>query len=236
MKNPFLLYHKIDLPTPDVRVRGAYMPPRAFEKQIAFLRDRGFTFKTAAEITDLKTRTGSFPEKTVALTFDDGWRDNYTNAFPILKKYRVSATIFLVTSCIGTTSDMVTAEGEAPRRHLDPSDIREMAEFGIEFGSHTVDHVHLHQAAPDVVNRQLVDSRRIISDLTGQECRTLAYPAGFYNSDVAAAAEAAGYTAAFTTIYGPETPDDPFQLNRVEILRRDRFLFRFGRKIRTDVG
>ena len=122
---PVLLYHKIDYPTADVRIKGAFTSPRVFERQLAYLHRSGFEFLTASELLTRLLNQGLFPPKTVAITFDDGWKDNYVNAFPILRKYGVPATIFIVPSLVGETSDQVTADGEGPREHASADDIRD---------------------------------------------------------------------------------------------------------------
>jgi len=231
MTSPFLLYHKIDLPTDDVKVRGAFTPPKAFARQLETLSKRGFTFATASEMAAYFRENGHFPKQTVAITFDDGWKDNFTNALPILRRFGAKATIFLVTSCLGRTTDLVTAEGEGPREHLSIDDVRKMSAEGIEFGSHTHTHRHLHKLEGDDIRFELETSKYIVEDLTQKTCESFAYPAGFFNETAKAAVRSSGFQIAFTTVYSEETGLDLFGLNRTEILRHDRFLFRFKRKI-----
>ncbi len=237
MKVPVLLYHKIDLPTADVKIRGAFTYPRKFEKQISYLKKKGFEFYTAGELIDFYLERGEFPKKSVVVTFDDGWKDNYTNAFSILKKYGAKATIFLVPSCVGKTTDKVTAEGEAKREHLAESDILEMSKSGVfEFASHSFNHKLFHQISEKEIEFEVTESKKFIENLTQKECATFAYPAGFFTDFAKEAIKRAGYKAAFTTIYGAENKTDVFELNRIEILRRDGFPFRFGRKIKSIFG
>src|SRR5262245_15988359 len=102
---PILLYHKIDSPPSDARLRGPYTSPERFARQMAFLKRRGTDFYTASELIECFRENGAFPPNGLAITFDDGWKDNYEKAFPILRRYGVKATIFLVSSCIGEISD-----------------------------------------------------------------------------------------------------------------------------------
>ncbi len=236
MKIPVLAYHKIDLPTADVKIRGAYTAPARFEKQISYLKRHGYEFFTASELVQHYIENGRYPEKSICLTFDDGWKDNYVSAFPILKKYGVKATIFLVPSCIGRTTDQVTADGEGEREHLSAADIREMADFGIEFGSHSMNHQLFDRITPDEIDNEVFESKAYIENLTQRDCRTFAYPAGFFNDHAKASIKDAGYLAAFSTIYGTEKSVDLFELNRTEILRRDKFPFRFANKIKKMAG
>jgi peptidoglycan/xylan/chitin deacetylase (PgdA/CDA1 family) len=233
MKVPVLAYHKIDLPTPDVKIRGAFTAPQKFERQIAYLKRKGFEFYTASGLIKFYLDRGEFPPRGVALTFDDGWKDNYTNAFPILKKYGAKATIFLVPAVIGKTTDAVTADGEGAREHLAESDILEMSREGIEFASHSFSHKLFDRTPEAEIEFEVTESKRFIENLTQKECATFAYPAGFFTDFAKRAIEKAGYDAAFSTVYGDDVKLDVYELNRVEILRRDSFPFRFGGKIKS---
>lgn len=233
MNPPVLIYHKIDLPTSDVKIRGAFTAPKKFERQIKYLRKNGFVFYTATEMVEHYSDHGEFPGKGIALTFDDGWKDNYLNAFPILKKYGVKATIFLVPACIGETTDLVTADGEGEREHLTEADILEMSGGGIEFGSHSMNHKLFHQISPEEIEYEVYESKNYIENLVQKPCSTFAYPAGFYTEFAKESLEKAGYKAAFSTVYGSEPEINLYALNRTEILRRDGYPLRFGRKIRA---
>lgn len=233
MKVPALLYHKIDFPTADVKIRGAFTVPHKFERQVSYLKRKGFEFYTASELIKFYRANGEFPSKAIAITFDDGWKDNYRHAFPVLKKYGAKATIFLVTSCIGQTTDRVTAEGEGPREHLSENDILEMSEAGIEFASHSLSHNLFNQISEEEIESEVAGSKKIIENLTQKECSVFAYPAGFFTDFAKEAIEKAGYEAAFSTCYGAEDEFDIYSLNRVEILRRDGYPFRFGKKIKS---
>ena len=235
MKPPFLLYHKIDLPTADVRIRGAFTAPKRFEKQIAYLVKKGFSFYTASELIAHYKNHGAFPAKSAAITFDDGWKDNFTNAFPILKKYGAKATVFLVPSCVGQTTAKVTADGEGAREHLSEADILEMSEGGIEFGSHSFNHKLFHQISDEEIEFEVTESKKYIENLVQKECPVFAYPAGFFTGFAQTAIKNAGYIAAFSTVYGAAENPDLYELNRIEILRRDGYPFRFGRKIKENI-
>ena len=229
---PVLLYHKIDSPPPDARLRGPYTPPQRFNRQMAFLKSQGIIFYTASELAEYHRENGRFPPRGLAITFDDGWKDNYVNAFPILRRHGIKATIFLVSSCVGEASTKAVAEGESARAHLSREEILEMAGQGIEFGSHTVNHRLLHQLPLSEVKFEVEESKRQVETLVGKPCRAFSYPAGFHDQEIQRVVEQAGYTMAVSTVYGSTDSLNLFALNRVEILRRDRFLFQFARKVR----
>ena len=228
---PVLFYHKISKPWPDARVRGGFTPPRRFRRQMSYLKKQGFVFYTASELIQYFQQQGEFPPKGIALTFDDGWKDNYTNAFPVLKQLGIKATIFIIPSSIGQVFSGATAEGEQPHAHLSRDEILEMARHGIEFGSHTMNHRLLNKISETEVRSEVEDAKREIESLLQKPCLTFAYPAGLFSEPAQRAVEQAGHIAAFTTTYGPTDRIDLFALNRTEVLRRDRFLFQFSRKL-----
>lgn len=229
---PVLLYHKIDRPTPDARVRGGFTPPASFARQLRYLRWRGAVFYTASELVEHFLAHGAFPPRGLAITFDDGWRDNYTHAFPVLRRLGLKATIFLVASCVGQSSAKAVADGEEARPHLTLEQVREMAEHGIEFGSHTLNHRHLHRLDADELRTEVARGKQQIEELTRRPCKVLAYPAGYYSAEAQRVAREAGHIAAFSTTYGPTERLDLYALNRTEVLRRDRFILQFARKVR----
>lgn len=233
MRIPVLLYHKIDKPAPDARVRGGYMPRGRFEKQMVYLKKQGFVFYTASKLVEHYRENGSFPPNALALTFDDGWKDNYTNAFPVLRRLQLPATIFIIPSCVGMVSAKAQAEGESGRAHLSREEILEMADAGFEFGSHSMNHRLLHEISTAEVRFEIEESKRQIEALLQKPCKVFAYPAGFFTDEARRIVEETGHVAAFSTIYGPaEGRPDLYALNRIEILRRDRFLFQFAAKLR----
>ena len=232
MHPPVIQYHKIDKPGRGVLVRGGFTPPARFARQMSYMKRQGFVFYSASELIDHYKEHGDFPHNGITLTFDDGWKDNYTNAFPVLQRLGIKATIFLVPSCIGKTSAKAMAQGESERAHLSRSEILEMSKHGIEFGSHSMNHKWLPNLTPEEVKFEVEESKKQLQDLLQKSCNVFAYPAGHYSASVERAVENAGYTAAFTTTYGPGESTDLYALNRVEVLRRDRFLFQFRRKTR----
>jgi peptidoglycan/xylan/chitin deacetylase (PgdA/CDA1 family) len=231
MVPPVIFYHKIDKPAPDSLVRGGFTPPRRFARQMAYLKKAGFVFYTASELIAHFQEHGVFPKNGIAITLDDGWQDNYTNGFPVLRELGIKATIFIIPSCIGETSTKAAATGEGPRAHLTREQILGMSRHGIEFGSHSLNHRLFSEISAAEIETEVHEAKRQIEELTQKPCQTFAYPAGFFSEDAKRIIKAAGHTAAFTTFYGPEDPLDLFALNRTEILRRDRFLFQFRKKV-----
>jgi peptidoglycan/xylan/chitin deacetylase (PgdA/CDA1 family) len=234
---PVIQYHKVDRPGPGSLVRGGFTPPRRFARQMSYLKKSGFVFYTVSALMEHFIDHDRFPERGIAVTLDDGWHDNYTNAFPVLQALDIVATVFIVPSCLGERSTKAVAEGETARAHLSRDQVKEMSKAGIEFGSHSLNHRLLHQLPHQEVVVEVEEAKRQIEELTGKECKSFAYPAGYYNQQAQQIIAEAGHIAAFSTTYGPVDTIDLFALNRIEILRRDRFRFQFARKVeRIGIG
>src|SRR5712692_3602329 len=179
---PVIFYHKIDTPSHDSLVRGGFTPPARFARQMAYLKKDGFVFYTASELIEHFRDRGAFPPDGIAVMFDDGWKDNYTNAFPILRRFGIKATVFLVPSCIGEVSSKVVAEGEGPGAHLSREEIFEMARHGVEFGSHSVNHKLLPELQPQEVKFEVEEAKRQIEEMLQKPCQTFVYPAGRFSA------------------------------------------------------
>jgi peptidoglycan/xylan/chitin deacetylase (PgdA/CDA1 family) len=237
MLTPALLYHKISRPRRDSRIRGAFTPPKRFRRQLIFLKQKGFVFYTASEIIKHFQSHGEFPKRGIALTFDDGWKDNYTNAFPVLRDLGITATIFIIPTAIGQMSTTATTPASnRPYAHLTREEILEMNAAGIEFGSHTMNHRHLNEISEAEVKSEIVEAKQALEALLQKTCWTMAYPAGFVSETAQQAVKDAGHIGAFSTVYGPTDRIDLLALNRIEVLRRDRFTYQLARKVAPLLG
>ncbi len=134
------------------------------------------------------------PAKPIALTFDDGYTDNYTYALPILQKYGFKAAIFMV----GINFDR--------QGRLSSGQIREMEAGGFTVGGHSMTHPDLTARSGAVLQAEVAGSKAKAERVTGKETRYFAYPGGFYNLATVEAVEAAGYKGAFTTLTGLNKP------------------------------
>ena len=201
-----------------------------FANQMAYLarmRDRVVSF---GEVCAFLHEGRELPEGAVAITFDDGYRDNYVNALPLLRQYRLPATIFLTADYIGTGKSFHRYP-EEPRAFLSWEQVGEMTQYGVTFGSHACSHAKLGELSLTDVQRELADSRRAIEDRTGGKVDVLCYPSGSFNEDVRTAAAEAGYRAAFTVRPGRvRRIDDPYTLCRTEIAGQDS-IFDFRKKL-----
>jgi len=183
---PIFMYHASSEYNPG-SLSELFVRPSEFERQIRHLIDNGYTFVTFDDWFNLHNI-----EKPVFITFDDGYECNYTEIFPILQKYNVRITIFLVTDPIGS------------RGRLSEDMIREMSDSGlVKFESHTLSHPRLAYISGDCkrLRNELKRSREIIEDITGRRVRAIAYPHGSFDARVIAAAREF-YTFGVSTIHG----------------------------------
>jgi peptidoglycan/xylan/chitin deacetylase (PgdA/CDA1 family) len=174
--------------------------PEVFDAFLAWLTPRATVLPLGQLCEQLRRGRPSTP--LAALTFDDGCLDNYTHAYPILRKYDCPASYYVVTDWVGGPDRMTRAM------------VREVADNGVTVGSHTVSHPRLSTLPPDKVRQELRDSRAWISDLTGLECTEFCYPYGDYSPAVKRLVAEEGYAcAAAVSLRGPL--NDRFAVPRV---------------------
>lgn len=202
---PVLNYHQIN----DTEQNPLTVNTEQFEEQMKYLADNGYHTITPTEMVDAWEKGTQLPAKPVILTFDDGYLDNYLYAFPILEKYRLKATIFLISDYVNTYPNYLTW-----------ANVYEMQESGlINFESHTLNHVELTETGSekDTIH-QLQGSRKALEYHLKKPVRFIAYPCGSYNDEVERLTKDAGYLGAFTVDYGLASPEEQrFVLDRIPI-------------------
>ncbi len=198
-----------------------------FDKLCGVLKEYGYETITLKDLLDYIDFGKALPEKPVIITSDDGFRDVYTNGFPILKKYGYKMTVFLVTGAVGETeAERKTNEyfekEVNPERPIRPiliwPEIKEMYEYGCEFQSHTVNHIRLGVASDEVVLYELTQSKEDIESHLGNEVLFVALPKGNYSPDNYPLFEEAGYRGALRHAGGAENIStiDLYSIKRVE--------------------
>ena len=214
---PILMYHNItSADTKPLIVIGHLskgklrlncVSPQSFDRQLGFLKDHGYHVISLDEYVQRKKANEWFSHKTVVITFDDGYEDNYTNAFPILKKYHFPATIFLISDYVGKSPDFLSWE-----------QVKEMSQYGISFGSHTRRHVYLPSISKEQMKDEIIGSKQIIEQHLGSPVYYFAYPGGGFSEEIKAITATAGYQAALATNRGYDRLNiDLYELNRIHI-------------------
>ncbi len=202
---PILMYHSIS--REEERGRGPYFrtctDPTIFENQIKYLARNGYEAINLDEAIQRIEAPSPNARKAVVLTFDDGYEDFYTEAFPVLSAFRYTATVFLPTAYIGDTAQAFNGT-----ECLTWSHVRELQNAGIEFGSHTVTHPQLATLPKESVKRELWCSRTEVEDRLGAPVRSFSYPYAFPEANREFKREfremliAAGYCNGVSTIIG----------------------------------
>ncbi len=200
---PVLMYHSIDYEK-DNPLR---IPKEQFRGQMKYLKDNGYTTLTLNELYSFFENNMPVPDKSVALVFDDGYADNYINAFPIIKEFGFKATVFVIT-------DTVDKSGA----YLNSTQLKEMDAYGFDVESHTLDHEELNKQSYAKQLNELKESKLFLEKLLNKQVNYLAYPVGKYNKETIKAAKEAGYKMAFTTNgTWSDKSDGMYTLDRVYI-------------------
>lgn len=151
------------------------------------------------------------PENPLLISFDDGYLDNYLNAYPLLKKYGMTAAFFIITGMVGEPDRLAGAH------------IREMAANGMGIGSHTVSHRELGEMGEEEAANEMSLSRLFLEGLLQRPIHFIAYPRGSYNESTARLANEKAYNGGFSVDYGTCSPEsDPYALERIPVFGFDR--------------
>lgn len=210
---PVLWYHSIDEYS---QVSKLSVAPESFERQMIFLKRRGYNVVGLDELIDSIKAKKKLPSRTVAITFDDGYENNFTVAYPILKKYGFPATIFVVTDWVGRAG------------YISWDQIKRMADNGIDIGAHTKTHPCLTDLDRSRAWDEISGSKRTIEAMIGHEVKFFCYPFGAFNEEAKRMVQEAGYVGACATNPGKLAPkDDIYALKRIRISRTSDNLFTF---------
>lgn len=193
LKIPILMYHNIN-DEYDVKDRTVEMSVSEFKDQMEAITKEGYESISLYQYVDYVSGKCDLPEKPIIITFDDGYLNNYTVAFPILKEMNIKATIFIITGRMGMQSGV-----KYP--HFTWEQAKEMEDSGlIDIESHTNFHNELNNISYSNVAFELRKSKYLIDKYLNKNTSFLAYPYGFYNEYVKTAAEKAGYLASVRII------------------------------------
>jgi peptidoglycan/xylan/chitin deacetylase (PgdA/CDA1 family)/SAM-dependent methyltransferase len=213
---PILMYHQIAAHEGDPGDRWR-VPPELFARQMRYLRDAGYESATLEEWEEARRAKRPLPGRRFLLTFDDGFADFATAAWPLLRELGFDAHLFVVSGRAGGVSDWDAAFWR-PAPLLDAPALRDLHRDGVRLGAHTVDHEPLTGLPPDAVMSQALDSALWIEALTGAPCRSIAYPYGDHDPLIQQAAGAVGFDHALTTRSALATfSDDRLALPRIEV-------------------
>jgi peptidoglycan/xylan/chitin deacetylase (PgdA/CDA1 family) len=208
---PILTYHRIDALEPSLPAgtRRLTVAPDDFARQMRWLVRHGFTTVTQAQALAAFRGERPLPSKPVLITFDDGYRNVFANAAPVLQSLGLRATAYVISDRISNGDPSFLTWGR----------LRALEARGVEIGSHTATHADLTALSSEQALRELVRSRRRLEKKLGHPVRWLAYPFGAHNARVVGLTRRAGYALAVTTIPGTRhEARRPLELRRLRVL------------------
>ncbi len=217
---PILVYHYVEYVTDerDTIRKSLNILPYIFIRQIETLKNAGYTFITASELIDIMDGITHAPKKPVLITFDDGYRDFYTDVFPILKKYNIRATAYIISGFLDKLNYMFTSQ------------LEEIAKSGlVEIGAHTVHHYSLEGLNLETAKYEIEESKKNLEEIINKPVVSFAYPDGSFDDQAIKLVREAGFKSAVTTREGFEVN----QNNKYSIYRLhpghkiDNFLLNF---------
>lgn len=204
---PIIMYHNV---AQSDTIKSNTVDPNVFERHMAYLKKHNFNVISFNELIQLTRAKKPIPKKSAVITFDDGYEDNYTSAFGILKKYEYPAIMFV-------PSDLIGNEG-----YLTWAQVREMADNGISFGSHTRHHVYLPDLTEAEQKDEIFESKRILEQRLGRSINYFAYPIGGFSDTIKSMVRNAGYIGAAATNRGYDKLNkDVYEMNRVRFGDKD---------------
>lgn len=234
-----LMYHMVSAHRPKAKFNKLRVTPANFATQINWMVQQGYRFFTMSELVR-RWQAGDLPPKSVAITFDDGYQDNLTNALPVLQRHQIPATIYVVVerhdNDWSTQKKAHHNSGELMQEpKLSDTELQMLVASGlIEIGGHTMTHANLNAIDDTDRHWEMAESRRILQQQTGQSVNSFAYPFGIYSDNDVIMAKQLGYQHAVTTVEGIDTEQPDFmKLKRIKISGKDSL---FAVKLRLKTG
>lgn len=210
-KAAILMYHSVNHNKVFFTVK-----PENFRKQMNYLYQKKYNIVSLSELVNCLINKKEILPKTVVLTFDDGYEDNYFNVFPALKRYDFRATIFLATNFVGKK---IPNSANIPLPALNWQQIQEMHSSGlIDFEPHTKSHPKLNKISLEEARDEILGSKELIEKQLNKICNFFAYPKGNFNEDIKKILKEGSFLGAVTIKEGlVSNNDDPFSLKRNSI-------------------
>lgn len=229
---PVIMYHRVINSKKDEGIYGTYIYEDIFIKHMQYLKDNNYDVITFEDLKKIGWRNRfQKNKKYIILTFDDGYEDNYKIAFPILKKFNFKACIFLMAS--STYNEWDVKDGNEMKFSLMSEEmIKEMQDYGIEFGAHTFNHPKLNEISKKEIEHQILDSKKILEEKINKKIITFAYPYGILNDYAKKIVAKSKFDFGLATDSGGlSLSEDLYQIRRIAIFPNTN-LFKFKRKVK----
>ena len=207
LKIPIIMYHYVEYvkDIEDLVKKRLDINPDLFEGHLKALKEASYKTYFVKEIPDILDGKIEYSSHAAVLTFDDGYKDFYTVVFPLLKKYQMKATIYIIVNFIGR------------RGFMNEKEIKEVLDSGlVELGSHTLDHLYLKLTPESTARKQIFESKKILEEKFKVKIETFAYPYGAFSKKTVDLVKEAGYKAAVSVIPSMiQSKENLFYLSRV---------------------
>lgn len=215
---PVLMYHKVGVPPEGSRLKKLWVSVSEFRWQLGYLKRRGYEPLTLRQVADKMEEGIALPPNGVVITFDDGYRNNFENALPVLQEFGFPATIFIVVNAVGLDNFWHDPATETRLPMLGWKEIGSLQEAGWDIGSHTLAHPRLTRLSLDDAKKEIVHSRRILGEKLGLPPVSFAHPYGdgADNREIRRLIQEAGYQTACSVHRGKANVSEaPFCLKRI---------------------
>lgn len=204
---PILMYHYVEIvkDEKDTIRKSLNTEPKVFENQVITLKNNGYKFIWPKEIPEILKNKDLQSEKYIVISFDDGYKDFYTDAYPILKRHNIKAVNYIPYYFLDKPN------------YMSSEDVKKIAAEGlVEIGSHTLRHTSLTSVSKEIAFEEILNSKKYLETKFEIEVKSFAYPYGFYDKDIANMVEKAGYTNAVTVEKGKKVSiSNLFTLQRI---------------------
>ena len=212
-----LMYHNIGEPPKGVETPNLYVTPRMFKFQMWYLKWAGFSVVTLPDLMQ-RIQEDNESSRMASITFDDGYQDFYANAYPVLRRYGYSSTVFVTPGLMGRENEWDSERERVKKPLMDWATVAELSKNNVTIGSHTMTHPSLVDIPIQEVARELIDSKREIENNLNLRADFFCYPYGKYNDRVREEVKNAGYAGSVSTLRGSVArPFDPYGLKRVPV-------------------
>lgn len=226
-----LTYHHVGPCRRGARLKGLYLSPKLFGRQMQELSAAGFTTPEYGQGLD-RQQPGN-PGQRVLLTFDDGFCDVLEHALPVLQRHQMRAMLFLVSGLLGKSNEWQQRAGDIREPIMDEAQVRDWLAAGQQIGAHTQSHPRLTQLSEAEAREEISASKKALQDRFGLPVEHFCYPYGDCNERVCDLVQAAGFKSACTTHSGLNRPQTPaFELRRITARYPSRSLKAIWRRLR----
>ena len=214
---PILRYHVVGIPRPGQQYPYLFVAPQAFVAQLRYLATNGYQAVTLKQVSDYWAGRGWLPEHPVVLTFDDGYRSDFTTVAPLLRELRWPAVLYQCLRFLGPNLPPPYSHRPLANGPLTVAQIRTLIRVGWELDAHTMTHPDLRRVSAARLRFEVAGSRAVLRRLFGVPVDFFCYPRGLYDAATMMAVRRAGYLGATTCVSGFARPACAYEEDRIDV-------------------